>query len=99
MSDSAPRPNADEEWENLLRQWRTQPGAQPRPYFYSRVQARLIRETAAVHAPARTWLHWPAYAVMLGLLLLLSGDDAALHSMSSANHDSSNWPELPFESK
>ncbi|NVO32487.1 hypothetical protein [Hymenobacter lapidiphilus] len=99
MSDSAARPNADEEWENLLRQWRAQPGAQPRPYFYSRVQARLIRETTAVHAPARTWLHWPAYAVMLVLLLLLSGDDPALHSMSNTNQDSSKWLELPFESK
>ncbi|RFP63428.1 hypothetical protein D0N36_19435 [Hymenobacter lapidiphilus] len=99
MSDSATRRNADEEWENLLHQLHNQPGAQPRPYFYSRVQARLIRATAAAHAPVRTWLHWPAYAVMLGLLLLLSGDDAALHSVSSANQASSDWLELPFGGK
>ena len=88
MSDSAPRPNADEDWEELLRQWRNQPESQPRPYFYSRVRARLDRETAVARLPVPAWLRWPAYAMMLGALLLLSGDDATLHSVSSANQNS-----------
>ena len=75
MSDFATPPDADEEWEKLLRQWRVQSAARPRPYFYNRVRARLA-DTAAAYSPARTWLRWPAYAVMLGILLLLSGDVA-----------------------
>ncbi|MCR5887097.1 hypothetical protein LRS06_04755 [Hymenobacter sp. J193] len=86
MSDSAPRPHADEEWEDLLRQWRAQPAPQPRPYFYSRVRARLISETAE-RRPHRAWVRWPAYAVMLGIVLLLSGDGAALPSAPDAEHE------------
>ena len=85
MSDSANRTAADEEWNNLLRQWRNQPNAQPRPFFYSRVRARLVAEAAAERQPLHTWLRWPSYAVMLGILLLLSGDGAAPRSAESAN--------------
>jgi hypothetical protein len=77
MTDPAPRPTADDEWENLLHQWRTQPAAQPRPFFYSRVRARLVGEAAAERQLLPAWLRWPSYAVMLGLLLL-SGDGALL---------------------
>ncbi|TYZ05931.1 hypothetical protein FY528_20130 [Hymenobacter lutimineralis] len=93
MSDSAPRPHADEEWENLLRQWREQSAPQPRPYFYSRVRARLISKTTA-YQPRRTWVRWPAYAVMLGIVLLLSGDGATL---PSADRDAP--PETPLTSR
>ena len=85
MPDSAPRPTADEEWENLLHQWRTQQPAQPQPFFYSRVRARLVGEAAVEHRPLPTWLRWPSYAVMLGLLLLLSGDGTVPRSAESAN--------------
>ncbi|MFD2786955.1 hypothetical protein [Hymenobacter rubripertinctus] len=87
MPDSDPRPNADEDWDTLLRHWRNQPAAQPRPYFYNRVRARLDRETAVTRLLVPAWLRWPAYAVMLGALLLLSGDDAAQHSVSSASQN------------
>jgi hypothetical protein len=80
MSDSAPRPSTDEEWEDLLRQWRTRPNAQPQPFFYSRVRARLVGEAAGARPPLRTWLRWPSYAALLGIVLLLSGDGAALRS-------------------
>ncbi|WP_156126254.1 hypothetical protein [Hymenobacter sp. DG25B] len=85
MSDSAARPNADDEWENLLRQWRTQPAPQPRPYFYSRVCARLVSEADGVRPAVRAWFRWPAYAAMLGIVLMLSGDDITLHAADSAN--------------
>ncbi|SDX89179.1 hypothetical protein [Hymenobacter psychrophilus] len=96
MPDSAARPDADEEWTELLRQLQAQPEARPRPYFYSRVRARLVNASAVARPSAQAWLRWPAYAVMLGLLLLLSGDDAALGSVSSANQNSGNWLEAPF---
>ena len=99
MSDSTARPSADEEWENLLRQWRTQPEARPRPYFYSRVRARLAGETAVARPLVRTWLRWPAYVVMLGMLLLLSGDDTVLRSVSLAGQDPVNQPESFFGGK
>ena len=77
MSDSAARPDADEEWEVLLQQLRHKSPAQPRPYFYHRVQARLTVETRRPWLPG--WVRRPAYALLLGALVLaLSGDDAAL---------------------
>ena len=79
MSDPAARPDADPEWEALLRQLRTQPPAQPRPYFYSRVRARLAAEVSRSWLPG--WVRRPAYAMLFGALVLaLSGDDAALAS-------------------
>ncbi len=90
MSDSTTHPNADEEWEELLGQWRSQPQTQPRPYFYTRVRARIDRETATARPTVRAWLRWPAYAVMLGALLLLSGDDVALRSASGPNQHSAD---------
>ncbi|WP_375437039.1 hypothetical protein [uncultured Hymenobacter sp.] len=86
MPDSATRPTADEEWENLLRQWRTQQNAQPRPFFYSRVRARLVGEVSVERQLQRTRLRWPGYAIMLGIVLLLSGDGAVLRSVEPASH-------------
>lgn len=80
-----PDPTADEEWENLLRQWRTQQNTQPQPFFYSRVRARLVGEAAVKPQLLPTWLRWPSYAVLLGIILLLSGDGAVMRSAESAN--------------
>ena len=77
MSDSAAPPDADLEWEKLMRQLRAQPPAPPRPFFYSRVQARLAAKASQRWLPG--WVRRPAYAVLLGALVLaLSGDDVAL---------------------
>ena len=77
MSNPTVRPDADDEWENLLHQLRTQASAPLRPYFYHRVQARLAVETRRPWLPG--WVRRPAYALLLGALVLaLSGDDAAL---------------------
>jgi len=78
MPDSAPRPTADEDWENLLHQWRTQQITQPQPFFYSRVRAQLINEASAESQLLPTWLRWPSYAIMLGIILMLSGDGAII---------------------
>lgn len=86
MSDSAARSNADEVWDDLLDQLATQPKAQPRPFFYTRVQARLAAETSGAPRPMPLgWLWRPAYAVLLGaLVLMLSGDGAALRPAAGA---------------
>ncbi|MBC6611607.1 hypothetical protein H8B15_11770 [Hymenobacter sp. BT507] len=96
MSDSVDRTNADEEWKKLLHQWRAEVATPPRPYFYSRVRAKLVHAAGVQHPPVRTWRHWPAYAALLAILLLLSGDDAALHTGGEVNQDSSNPPEASF---
>ena len=82
MSDSAPRPAADQEWDHLMQQLRTQAPAQPRPFFYSRVQARLASNASQLWLPG--WVRRPAYAMLLGALVLaLSGDDAAFASIAA----------------
>ena len=79
MSEPVIRPDADPEWDALLHQLRTQPPAQPRPFFYNRVQARLDADTRQAWLPG--WMLRPAYALLLGALVLaLNGDNAALAS-------------------
>ena len=79
MSDSAPRPVPDEEWDDLVRQLRPQPQSRPRPFFYARVQARLAADAAAKSQALPGWLRRPVYAALLGALVLsLSGDGVAL---------------------
>ena len=51
----------------------------------------MVAETTE-RPPARTWLHWPAYAVMLGLLLLLGGDGTALRLVGSTSQDTISQP-------
>ena len=82
MSDSVPRPAADQEWTDLMHQLRTQAPAQPRPFFYSRVQARLVPASNRFWLPG--WVRRPAYVMLLGALVLaLSGDDAAFASAAA----------------
>lgn len=91
MSDFPTRSDADQEWEDLLGQLRGQSLVQPRPYFYSRVQARLAAEPKPAWLPY--WVRRPAYALLLGALVLaLSGDDSALASGSAPAAVSSALP-------
>lgn len=79
MSEPTVRPLPDEEWQDLMRQLHDLPKAQPRPFFYNRVAARLAAPAEPPVLPG--WLRRPAYAVLLGALVLaLSGDGAALSS-------------------
>ncbi|MBD2766499.1 hypothetical protein IC235_01170 [Hymenobacter sp. BT664] len=78
MPDSVFRPDPDEEWEALIRQLQAQPKAGPQPFFYGRVRARLSAQAAAKQA-LPGWLLRPAYAMLLGsVVLTLSGDGRAL---------------------
>lgn len=75
MSKPVFRPGTDEEWAALLRQLRQQPPAQPQPFFYARVQARLAAKAPVSGAGWRGWVRRPAYVALLGLLgLAMSGD-------------------------
>jgi hypothetical protein len=77
MSKPALRPGSDEEWEALLHQLRQQPPAQPRPFFYARVRARLTAQPP--RAGRLGWVRRPAYLALLGLLgLAMSGDGVVL---------------------
>ena len=69
-----------------MRQLREQPKARLRPFFYTRVQARLAADAAATSQLLPGWLRRPAYAVLLGALVMtLSGDGAALRPAADAN--------------
>ena len=79
MPDIPAHPAPDEEWDDLLRQLRAQPLAQPCAYFYQRVHARLATRAPAAALALPGWLRRPAYAVLLGgVVLALSGDGATL---------------------
>jgi hypothetical protein len=85
MSNPDLRPSSDEEWQELLRQLQLLPKAQPQPFFYARVHARL----SAPRTTPFAWLHRPAYAALLGALILaVSGDGAALRAAPAASHPS-----------
>ena len=87
MSDSAVRPAPDEEWDDLMRQLRDQPNARPRPFFYTRVHARLAASAASKSPLLPGWLRRPADAVLLGALVMtLSGDGTTLRPAAEAIH-------------
>jgi hypothetical protein len=80
---------SEEEWQALLGQLRRLPVPQPRPFFYARVQARLRARRATPPAWLPGWLRRPAYAALLGILILaVSGDGAALPVAPAARHPS-----------
>jgi hypothetical protein len=84
MSKPTLRPGSEEEWAALLHQLRQAPPAQPRPFFYARVQARLAPE-AHPRAGRLGWVRRPAYVALLGLLgLAMSGDGVVLSPTAAA---------------
>lgn len=86
MSDSDFHPGSDAEWADLLRQLRQQPKAQPRPFFYARVHARLAARQALATAWLPAWARRPAYAALLGALIVaVSGDGPALRPAAPAS--------------
>lgn len=94
MSDSVFRPAPDEEWEDLMRQLHDQPLGSPRPFFYSRLNARLAALDAAKDRVLPGWMLRPAYAALLGAMVLtLSGDGRALRP--APGHAQGNVQPLP----
>ena len=87
MSDSTARLLPDEEFDDLVRQLHAQSKAQPRPFFYTRVRARLVAKSSANTQVLPGWLRRPAYAVLLGALVItLSGDGTALRPTAESKH-------------
>lgn len=78
MSDSTARASSDKEWNDLMHRLRQQSKARPQPFFYARVRARLLTPARPAYWLLPAWLRLPAYAAMLGALVLaVSGDGAA----------------------
>jgi hypothetical protein len=75
----------DRAWDDLLRRLPRQPKAQPRPFFYGRVQARLAAGAATNRPLVPGWLRRPAFAALLAALVLsLPGDGAATGAAADA---------------
>ncbi len=78
---------SDEEWDTLVHQLQAQPHAGPRPFFYNRVHARLTADASGQRQTLPGWLRRPAYAALLGALVMtLSGDGAALRPAAGGTH-------------
>ena len=87
MFDPTQHRGSEPDWQALLHQLRSQPPVQPQPFFYARVQARLNAQRAMPLAWLPSWLRRPAYAALLGALVLaVSGDGAALRAAPVAGH-------------
>ena len=87
MNEPTNNPNQPDQWETDFRQWgqRSQPG--PRPFFYTRLRARLDQSVeSAVWLPF--WLRQPAYAyAAFALLVLLNAGVVAGLTTDSAPDD------------
>ncbi len=87
MNQSTSEPNEPDRWETSFRQWGQRPQPEPRPFFYTRLQARLNQSVESA-----TWLPWwlrrPAYAYSaLCVLLLLNVGVAATVANTPATDD------------
>ncbi len=98
MTNQANSPGSDQAWEELLQQLHKQPKAQPQPFFYARVHARLTAQAQPAGRWLPTWARRPAYVALLGLLVLVvSGDGIALHPAATSQY--TNYPaSLPASS-
>ena len=86
MSNSAFRPGSDEEWEELMHQFRQHPKPLPQPFFYARVHTRLTASQPVGRTLLPSWLRRPAYAFLLvALVLAVSSDGATLHPLATSN--------------
>jgi len=87
MSNQASGAGPDqEEWSALLQQLRKQAAVHPQPFFYNRVQARLAARQGLAGSWLPGWARRPAYiALVSALLLVMSGDGAALRSAATTS--------------
>jgi hypothetical protein len=70
MNEPTQEPADSEKWETDFHRWGKRPNPELRPFFYTRLQARLAQSGESV-----SWLPWwlrqPAYAYSALLLLVL----------------------------
>lgn len=70
MNESTQEPNESDRWETDFRRWGERPQPELRPFFYTRLQAKLAQSVeAADELP--WWLRRPAYAYSALLVLIL----------------------------
>ncbi|WP_236648716.1 hypothetical protein [Spirosoma sp. 209] len=72
MNDSTKKPAGSDDWETDFQRWGKRSLPEPRPFFYTRLQARLAQS-----GESAGWLPWwlrrPAYAyAALSLLIVLN---------------------------
>ncbi|RSK41274.1 hypothetical protein [Hymenobacter perfusus] len=79
MSDPSNLPEDDEAWTMLLRSW-SEEAPEPRPFFFTRLQARLAAQQPQPPA-LPTWLRRSVYAFSVVALVLALNADTALYSM------------------
>lgn len=73
-------PSDDQAWHELLCELREQPVA-PRPFFYTRLQARLADAPPTLVAASGTgWLRRPAFAAVMALLMVVLHADSVSSS-------------------
>ena len=92
MNDSTKQPNEPDRWEANFRQWGQRPQPDLRPFFYTRLEARLrarLDQSVELATWLPFWLRRPAYAYSaLSLLVLLNvGVVAGLTTNATATDD------------
>ncbi|QKZ13291.1 hypothetical protein [Spirosoma sp. KUDC1026] len=81
MNDSAPLTD-DERWERRFNKLKEVSPEEPRPFFYTRLQARLAQRPDTGWTPV--WLRRPAYALSaFGLIVLLNAGALFYYSDSA----------------
>lgn len=96
MSNPIVRPGSDEEWEALLSQLRAQAQARPQPFFYARLHARLTARRPPAGAWLPGWVRRPAYALLLGAVVLaVSKDSPTLRPTVAASAPGNYQRSLP----
>ncbi|WP_020604714.1 hypothetical protein [Spirosoma spitsbergense] len=98
MNQSTNEPNEPDRWETDFRQWGQRPQPEPRPFFYTRLQARLNESVESA-----TWLPWwlrrPAYAYSaLCMLVLLNVSVATTIANTPAADDEPTTVASAFQS-
>jgi hypothetical protein len=85
MNESTPM-NDDNRWEQRFSQLGELPPETPRPFFYTRLQARLEQQQATGWTPI--WLRRPAYALSaFGLIVVLNAGALFYYSDSATTTD------------
>lgn len=79
MSNQLNFPEDDEAWTTLLRSLPPGP-LEPRPFFFTRLQARLAAQQPQPPA-LPTWLRLSVYAFSLATLLLALSADTAMYNV------------------
>ena len=80
-----------------MRQLHNQPPARPRPFFYTRLQARIAADAPVKSQLLPGWLRRPAYVALLGVLVMtLNGDGSALRPVAAVTRGEVRPSGLPL---